>query len=247
MKKSLLISLVALASLYAEVFVYGPGGPAPVLKKLAEQFNATSTEKIVIQAGPAPSWMEEAKDKADLIFSGNSSMMDTFAISLNGKIDPSQIQVLNIRQAGIIVRPNNPQKITNFKDLLKPGVKVMIVNGAGQVGLYEDMALKNGERANLIALRKNIQVFAKNSKQALELWDQDQSIDALIIWKHWAKTMGEKKAQFISLDQNSVIYRASEIVITNDSKKKDIAQRFINFLQSKEAQKVWEELGWIAD
>lgn len=247
MRKSLLISLLSLASLYAEVFVYGPGGPAPVLKKLAEQFNATSTEKVIVQAGPAPSWMEEAKTKADLIFSGNSSMMDAFVINMNGKINPSQIQVLNIRQAGIIVRPNNPKKINTFEDLLKSGVKVMIVNGAGQVGLYEDMALKNGKRSNLLALRKNIQVFAKNSKQALELWDQDPSIDALIIWKHWAKTMGEKKAKFISLNQDNVIYRASEIVITNDSKKKEIAQKFIDFLQSKEAQKVWEEAGWMAN
>lgn len=247
MKKGLLISLLTLASLYAEVFVYGPGGPAPALKKLAEQFNATSAEKIIIQAGPTPSWIEEAKTKADLIFSGNSSMMDAFIVNLNGKINPANIQVLNIRQAGIIVRPNNPKKITTFEDLLKPDMKIMIVNGAGQVGLYEDMALKNGKRSNLVALRKNIQIFAKNSKQALELWDQDPSIDALIIWKHWAKTMGEKKAKFVSLDQNSVIYRASEIVITNNSKKKEIAQKFIDFLQSKEAQKIWEEAGWIAN
>lgn len=245
MKKGLLISLISLVSLYAEVFVYGPGGPAPALKKLAEQFNATSTEKVIIQAGPPPVWMEEAKTKADLIFSGNSSMMDAFVLNL--KINPANIQVLNIRQAGIIVRPNNPKKINAFKDLLQPGVKVMIVNGAGQVGLYEDMALKNGKRSDLVALRKNIQIFAKNSKQALELWDQDPSIDALIIWKHWAKTMGEKKAQFISLNQENVIYRASEIVIVNDSKKKEIAQKFIDFLQSKEAQKVWEEAGWIAN
>lgn len=150
--------------------------------------------------------------------------------------------MLNISQAGIIVRPNNPKKINSFKDLLKSGVKVMIVNG--QVGLYEDIALKNGQRLDLVALRKNIQIFAKNSKQALDLWDQDPSIDALIIWKHWAEAMGEKKVHFIS--QDHIIYRASEIVITNDSKKKEIAQKFIDFLQSKEAQKT-QEAGWMAN
>lgn len=59
--------------------------------------------------------------------------------------------------------------------------------------------------------------------------------------------MGEAKAKFISLNQDSVIYRSSEIAITQDSKNKQVTQKFIDFIQSKEAQKVWEEEGWIAN
>lgn len=157
--------MLLVASLYAEVMVYGPGGPAPVLQKLAKEFNAPNSEKIIIQAGPTSSWIEEAKMKADIIFAGNSSMMDTFVTSLGNKIDPAQIQVLNMRQAGIIVRPNNPKKIKAFKDLLKSGIKVMVVNGAGQVGLYEDMALKNGKRSNLCCdIQTSSRIMGSRSK-----------------------------------------------------------------------------------
>lgn len=246
MKKIALFTAIIGAFLNAEVYVYGPGGPAPVLKELASMFEQKTGEKVIVTAGPASAWMEEAKEKADIIYSGNSAMMDTFVSKLEGKISAENIEVLNIREAGIIVRPNNPKKIKNFKDLLKKDVKIMVVNGAGQVGLYEDMALKHGKRENLIALRKNIKVFAPNSKIAVENWNNDSSIDALIIWKHWANTIGADKAEFVRSGKGSVIYRASEIVITNDSANAQQAKKFIEFVKSPEAQKVWIEKGWIS-
>lgn len=246
MKKTLLLTSIISAFLSAEVYVYGPGGPAPVLKELASMYEQKTGEKVVVTAGPASAWMEEAKSKADIIYSGNSAMMDTFISKFDGKISAEKIEVLNIREAGIIVRPNNPKKIKNFKDLLKKDIKIMVVNGAGQVGLYEDMALKHGKREKLIALRKNIKVFAPNSKAAVENWNNDSSIDALIIWKHWANTIGSDKAEFVKSGKGSVIYRASEIVVTNDSANADQAQKFIDFVKSPEAQKVWVEKGWIS-
>lgn len=247
MKKITLLTAILGVFLNAEINIYGPGGPAPVLKELALMYEQKTGEKVIVTAGPATAWMEEAQAKADIIYSGNSAMMDTFVNKFKGKISAEKIEVLNIREAGIIVRPNNPKKIKNFKDLLRKDVKIMVVNGAGQVGLYEDMALKHGKRENLIALRKNIKVFAENSKLAVESWNNDASIDALIIWKHWANTIGKDKAEFVRSGKSSVIYRASEIAITNDSPNKDKARDFINFIKSQEAQKVWEEKGWIAN
>lgn len=245
MKKIALFTAIIGAFLNAEVYVYGPGGPAPVLKELSSMYEQKTGEKVIVTAGPASAWMDEAKAKADIIYSGNSAMMDTFVSKLDGKISAEKIEVLNIREAGIIVRPNNPKKIKKFKDLLREDLKIMVVNGAGQVGLYEDMALKYGKRENLITLRKNIKVFAPNSKLAVESWNNDPSIDAIIIWKHWAKTIGKDKAEFVRSGKSNVIYRASEIVITNDSQNAEGARAFIDFVKSKEAQKVWEEKGWI--
>lgn len=59
------------------------------------------------------------------------------------------------------------QKILKiFEDIFKDDVNVMVVDGAGQVRLYEDMALKSAKRENLVKLRKNIKIYAKNSKAA---------------------------------------------------------------------------------
>ncbi|RAX58250.1 hypothetical protein CCZ01_03810 [Helicobacter monodelphidis] len=231
--------------LNAEVFVYGPGGPAPVIKELAQEFSQKSGEKIIVTAGPASAWIEDAKKNANIIFSGNSSMMDSFIKLMPTKLNARAINVLNVRPSGIVVRSDNPKKITQFSDLLKADTHVMVVDGAGQVGLYEDMALKNGDSTTLAKLRKNITFYAPNSKIAVERWNSDKSIDALIIWPHWVHAIG-KDAKFIKLGDENVIYRASEIVLTEDSLQNKVAREFVEFVQSKDAQKVWKKHGWIA-
>lgn len=246
MKKMLLLSIASAIALNAEILVYGPGGPAPVMKKLAAEFEKKTGEKVVVTAGPTPAWIEKAKNDADIIYAGNSSMMDAF-IKAIPSLDVKNVEVLNARPAGIIVRPNNPKNISNFEDILKDGVNVMVVDGAGQVGLYEDMALKDKKVSKLAKLRKNIKVYAKNSKMAVDTWNSDNSIDALIIWSHWAKVLGEQKAKFIEAGKKHVIYRSAEIAPTKKGIENKRVVEFINFTKSKEAQKIWKEQAWIVD
>ena len=149
MKKILFASLLISSAVYAEVIAYGPGGPAPVLKELATEFEAKKGKKVKIVAGPTGQWINQAKADADIIFAGNSSMMDGFIKAFDGNLDVKNVEVLNIREAGIVVKKGNPKNIKSFKDLLKANIHVMVVDGAGQVGLYEDMALKNGKRNQL--------------------------------------------------------------------------------------------------
>lgn len=242
MKKILILSLVAASFLNAEILVYGPGGPAPVLKELALKFEEKTKEKVIVTAGPTPAWIDKAKENADLIFSGNTSMMDDFAKKIPS-LSLENLSVLNVRLSGIIVRPNNPKNIKNFEDILKDGVNVMVVDGAGQVGLYEDMALKSAKRENLVKLRKNIKIYAKNSKAAVDEWNNNPNIDALIIWSHWAKALGDDKALFIK-DKNAVIYRAAEIAPTKKGLENKKALEFVDFIKSKESQKVWKKYTW---
>ncbi|MBK1973614.1 extracellular solute-binding protein [Campylobacter sp. TTU-622] len=243
MKKIIISSLIVASFLNAEILVYGPGGPAPVIKELAKKFEEKTKEKVTIVAGPTSSWIDKAKEDADLIYSGNTSMMDDF-IKKIPNLSLENLSVLNVRPSGIIVRPNNPKNIKNFEDILKNDVNIMVIDGAGQVGLYEDMALKSGKRENLVKLRKNIKVYAKNSKAAIDEWNNNQNIDVLIIWSHWAKALGEK-ALFIK-DNKAVIYRAAEIIPTQKGLQNKQALEFVNFIQSKEAQKVWKEYTWKA-
>ena len=65
----------------------------------------------------------------------------------------------------ILVRPGNPKRIRGFQDLLIPGVKVLTVAGAGQTGLWEDVAGRTGDIRMVRALRKNI-VFPEAANSA---------------------------------------------------------------------------------
>ena len=53
--------------------------------------------------------------------------------------DKSRVE-LYVRPAGILVRKDNPKKIKSFDDLTRSGVRIVDVNGAGQLGLWEDLA-----------------------------------------------------------------------------------------------------------
>ena len=46
-----------------------------------------------------------------------------------GRIDESTIVPLYLRPAAILVRKGNPKRITRFEDLLRPGMKVLVVQG----------------------------------------------------------------------------------------------------------------------
>lgn len=244
MKKILFFILIFANNLFGNILVYGPGGPASALKELAQEFNKNNAEKVEIIAAPPSKWINQAKKDADMVYSGSSAMMDGFIKAMPDKLSSDDVKVLNIREAGIVVRPNNPKNIKGFNDLLKKNIKVMVVDGSGQVGLYEDMALKNGKIENLINLRKNIVFYANNTKIALEEWDKNQSIDAFIVWSHWARFLGESKAKFISIKGSNALYRAAEIAITKTSQNKTLAQKFMDFINSAQAQSIWKKHGW---
>lgn len=115
--KKIILPIILLTNsvLYGDVLVYGPGGPAPVLKELAQEFNKTSNKKVEIIADPTSQWIEKAKLDADIIYSGSSAM--SFIKTMPNQLSSNDVNVLNIREAGIIVRPNNPKNIKSFDGL----------------------------------------------------------------------------------------------------------------------------------
>ena len=71
---------------------------------------------------------------------------------------------LFLRPATILVRPGNPGHITGVADLLKPGHRVLVVNGAGQQGLWEDVAGRLGDPMRL----SDVQAWFKRELQPAE-------------------------------------------------------------------------------
>ncbi|OZB51500.1 MAG: ABC transporter substrate-binding protein, partial [Thiomonas sp. 14-66-4] len=126
----------ALAQTPAVLKVYGPGGPAPAMKEAAAAFEKATGVKVDVTAGPTPKWIDAARADADLVYSGSETMMSDFVAAMNGQIDSADVIPLYLRPLSIPVRPGNPRRIRGFKDLLKPGVKVLVVNGAGQNGVW---------------------------------------------------------------------------------------------------------------
>lgn len=223
---------------------YGPGGPAPAMKEAAEIFSAMHNVKVEITAGPTPKWKHQALKNADLIFSGSEYMMTDFIQKdLPGVIDTATVRTLYLRPSAILVRPGNPKGIKGVKDLGNPGIKILVVQGAGQIGMWEDVAGRTGNVQQVDAIRRNIGFYAPNSGDAKKRWGEDTSFDAWLIWTIWQKE-SPAAADLIATEPESTIYRSCGIGISARSAQKELAKQFADFLQSPEGQAIFVRHGW---
>ena len=223
--------------------MYGPGGPLPAMKEAAAVFGQKTGTTVDVTAGPTPVWIDKAKADADVIFSGSETMMTDFVSAMDGRIDTATVTPLYLRPSAILVRPNNPKHIAGLADLFKPGHRVLVVNGAGQNGVWEDMAGRTGDIGEVKALRANIATFAKNSAEAKKAWIDDPSLDAWIIWDIW-QVANPTLADTVAVEPEYRIYRDTGVALTVAGEKKPEAKAFATFLASPEGQAIFVKWGW---
>jgi accessory colonization factor AcfC len=245
---SVCLSLSAITPLYVTAedvfYVYGPGGPYPAMKEAAEAFGKQQNVKMEVTAGPTNQWIEKAKKDADIIYSGAEYMMTDFISAMDGRIDETTVTPLYLRPSSILVRPGNPKKIKDFPDLLKPGIKVLVVNGAGQAGLWEDIVGKDGKIETVKKFRKNIVAYAPNSAVAKKMWSEKKDIDAWLIWNIW-QVANPDLADLVPMSKKYVLYRDCGVALTKQGKDKDLAKKFYEFVQSEDGARIFAKWGWI--
>jgi len=240
---SVAIALSQSALARETLFVYGPGGPAPAMKAAAVAFEKTTGVKVEVTAGPTPKWLGKAKTNADLIFSGSETMMTDFVYAMDGQLSHQKVTPLYLRPLSILVRPGNPKHIAGIKDILKPGVKVLVVNGAGQNGVWEDMAGRKGDIRTVSALRRNIVAYSKNSAEARQTWINNKDIDVWLIWNIW-QVSNPQLADIVPIERDYAIYRDTGIAVTKRAENKPSAKAFVSFLESPAGAKIFAKWGW---
>lgn len=256
MRKTARATLLALAALSAWVLsasgaaaapdvlrIYGPSGAAPAIREAAAEFAKRQNVEAQIQAGPTPQWLAQAKEDADVIFSGAEHMMTELVWAMEGRIAEDTITPLFLRPSAILVRPGNPKKITGVRDLLAPDVTVLVVNGAGQVGLWEDVIGRTGDIEKLRAFRRNIVAFAHDTDEAAKLWAERSEIDAWLVWNIWG--LGERsESEIVPVEKELRIYRPVSVALTRRGQQREPVVGFFAFLQSPDGRSIFEKWGW---
>jgi accessory colonization factor AcfC len=238
------LALVAAAAAPAQTLhMYGPGGPAPAMKEAAAAFERAGGAKIEVVAGPTPQWLPQAKADADLVYSGSETMMTDFVVALEPQLSHRELTPLYLRPLAMLVRPGNPRRIRSFEDLLRPGTSILVVNGAGQNGAWEDAAGRKGDIRTVKALRANIAAYARNSAEARATWVADPSIDVWLIWNIW-QVASPTLAEVVDIAPDYAVYRDTGIAITTRGKDKAQAQSFVEFLQSPAGAAIFSKWGW---
>ncbi len=229
----------------AEVLhVYGPGGPFPAMQEIAAAYGSEHGIEVRVTAGPTPKWLAQAKQDADVIFSGSESMMTDFQTAFAGQIDPESVTPLYLRPSAILVRPGNPGHVSGLADLLKPGHKVLVVNGSGQGGLWEDVAGRLGDITAVRRLRANIGAFAQTSADAKALWTSDPSFDAWLIWNIW-QVANPTITAVVPVEPQYRVYRDTGVALTRRGEARPEAKAFATYLATPGAAAIFAKWGWI--
>ncbi|MBS4178482.1 extracellular solute-binding protein [Lederbergia citrea] len=222
------------------VNVYGPGGPLGPIKEMAEQFTKDTGIKVEVTAGPEANWIDQAKQDADIIYGGSEYMLTDFMLKYPGIINEKKRTELYPRAVGILVRKGNPKKIHSLEDLTKSGVKIVDVNGAGQLGLWEDLA---GRKGLIPGISKNITISVKSSADAIDLWKANSKYDAWITYESWHYRLNDV-TELIQLPEEDKLYRGTPISLTNRSDNKKEAKQFIAYLKTEKSHHVFQKWGW---
>jgi len=226
----------------ADIALFGPGGPAAPMKEAAAAFQKDTGITVTVTAGPTPKWIDAAKTGADAIFSGSQNMMDDF-IEAHGTIIADSVTPLYLRPSAILVRKGNPEGINGIADLVNRDLGVMVVDGAGQVGLWEDIVGRMGDVAAMGAFRANIDVVAPNSGAALQTWKDDQSLDAFLIWNHWQIDNADV-ADMVPTEPELTIYRDTSVALTEKGRDNVEVAQFVTFLKSDAGATIFAAHGW---
>ncbi|MGG1660061.1 extracellular solute-binding protein [Brevibacillus sp. NRS-1366] len=220
--------------------VYGPGGPLGPMKELAERFSKETKLKVEVTAGPEANWINQAQMDADVVFGGSEYMLQEMVSKYPELIDEKTRTTLYPRAAGILVRKGNPKKIEGIKDLTKPGMKIIDVNGAGQLGLWEDLA---GRQGLIPGIQSNIAISVKSSAEAVALWKNSNQLDAWITYESWHYRLVEE-TDLVQLPEAEKLYRGTPIAIAKTTDNKKTAQQFVEYLKTEEAHQVFQKWGW---
>jgi accessory colonization factor AcfC len=234
------ISIYSSLALDKTLNAYGPGGPLGPMKECAEIFSNIQGVRVEVTAGPESKWIAQAKQDADVIFGGAEYMLTDFILRNPGLVDEKTRISLFIRAAGILVRKGNPKQIRSLSDLTKEGIKLIDVNGAGQLGLWEDMA---GVKGLISGIQKNFVLSITTSAEAMEKWKLMPELDAWITFESWHYRLKDI-TDLVPLAKNERVYRGTPIAITKISRNRGGAEQFIEFLKTEEAHRIFQKWGW---
>jgi len=220
--------------------IYGPGGPMAPMQDCAKAFSAKTGIPVKITGGPEPKWLPKALLNADAVYGGAEYMLTQFIQNHPGMIDIGTITELYKRRAAILVRPGNPKHILEIIDLIKPGIHILDVNGAGQFGLWEDIA---GKADLLGGIRQNITSSFPNTALGIAAWEKDDRYDAWITYASWHESL-QATTEIVELPPSLRLFRGTPVAIASGSRHRVETKEFLKFLQSDEGHSIFKNWGW---
>ncbi len=246
MIKKLLLSLSIISSIaFADVNLYGPGGPHTALIEIAKKYTEKTGVKVNVNFGPQATWNDKAKKDADILFGASEQSALAIADDHKENFSVLNIEPLFFRRAIILTKKGNPKNIKGLRDLANKEVRVVVADGMGKsntsgTGVWEDMIGRTMNIGIISKFRKNIVLFTPSSGSARNAFLKDEA-DAWITWIDWAMSNPDF-GTVVEIEKDLVIYRDMNIVLKNNASKE--AKDFAEYLKTQEAYNIAKKFGW---
>jgi len=213
--------------------------PMELAAKAFEQKTGVKVDTVFGGSGYVLSQMKLDK-KGDLYFPGSSDFMEI--AKRDGVVYPETEQKIVYLVNSINVKKGNPKNIQTLQDLTKPGIKVVIANPECVcVGLYTvEIIEKTFTPEEKQAFRNNTLNYAESCEKTATAVSFN-TVDAVIGWsvfQYW----DPGKIETIKLKPSETMRIGYiPIAISKYTGNRQLAQQFIDFLQSEEGKNIFKK------
>ena len=220
--------------------IYSAGAVAPPLQEATRLFQEEYGVKCLVHVGkPEALLAAVAATKTGDVFSGGSEYVLDDAED-QGLVFPQKRRSLGYRRSVIIVQQGNPKRISSLNDLCQEGIRIGIATGGCLKGVWDDVASKAGLTEQI---RKNITRHADACGSLMSLIHTEE-VDAIIGWNAF-KNIWPDTCETIELPTNIQVYRSTGIGVLTCTKNLELSEKYIDFLTSPEAKKIYSDYGWM--
>jgi len=220
--------------------VFATGSVTGPLRRAAQAFvllhENTSFEFTAAGASKLLPRMLEWQE-GDLICGGSEAIMDS-AIMF-GCVIGLTTRPLGARDAAILMPNGNPAAVSGLQDLTRDDVRVGVAKQGSLAGVWESVALRAGM---FEAIRGRITDVSTGSSDLMGTLAR-REVDAAIGWASSA-LLAPERIETVPIRPEWSTWRTTSMGITPWSKRRPLAEEFVQFNRSPEGQEIWHKFGW---
>jgi molybdate transport system substrate-binding protein len=225
-----------------EILVSAAASLNDVLKEIATGYQSKSRHTVKFNFGPSSGLARQIEEgaPADLFFSADLPQMDT--LDKNGRLEPGTRKNLFSNQLVIVVPADSNVTISSSKDLLKADVKriALAEPTTVPVGVYTSKYLTDEGLWNRV---KPKMVPVQDVRATLAAVESG-NVEAGFVYK--TDPAGSRKVKIayeVPIGKGPKI--TYPVAIIKESKRKDAARDFINYVQSPAAKNAFKKYGFV--
>jgi len=217
----------------------------PAMEELIKIFTESNNIEVTVHYGGSGDILSQMKlsGKGDIYLSGSPDFMEK--AKKDGLIDPASIKILAYLIPAINVQRGNPKNIKGLHDLIRKDVQLVIANPRVVcVGLYAVEIFEANGLSTLI--KPKIKSYAESCARTANIIAIGGA-DAVMGWRVF-QNWNSERIETVPLKPEE-IPRISyiPIAISAFSKKREAAEKFIEFVISPEGKNFFKKWGYIVD